>query len=125
MVRRILGSASVASVFLAVSLAPASSSVVDAGIGNVPQGTQFDSTYAASYGSRHVTNNFVTSRQVSCYRPEVPSPFNNGPNDGYRGETACPMTNLPEDIGTTPYPTQAGSRAPYPAATPMLVTDRS
>src|SRR5882672_12728452 len=107
MVRRILGSASVASVFLAVSLAPASSSVVDAGIGNVPQETQADSTYAASYTSHHVTNDFVTSRQVSCYRPEVPSPFNNGPNDGYTGETACPAATTGEDTGATPYPTQA------------------
>ena len=125
LVRRILASASVTSVFLAMGLAPASSSVVDAGIGNVPQGTQFDSTYAASYSSHHVTNTFVTTQQVSCYRPEVPTTaFNNGPNDGYTGESSCPPMGAQtgEDVGTTQYATQHGTSM---AAGPMLVTDRS
>jgi hypothetical protein len=73
-----------------------------------------------------VTNAFVTSRQVSCYRPEVPSPFNNGPNDGYTGETVCPGATTGEDTGATAiYLGQVGSKAPYPAATSMLVTDHS
>ena len=117
---------------VAVSLfafAPASpvsaASGLDPGIGNVPQGVQSDSAYAASYKNRGVTNVFVTSQQVSCYRPEVPIPFNNGPNDGYTGELACPGATTGEDIGSTIYATQVGSRAPYPAATPMLVTDHS
>ena len=98
---------------------------LDPGVGNVPQGLQADAAYAGSYLSHQVTNVFVTSRQVSCYRPEVPSPFNNGPNDGYTGETPCPGATTGENIGATPYPTQVGSGPGYPAATPMLVTDRS
>ncbi len=69
-------------------LAPASgspSSTVDPGIGNVPQGLQSDQAYADSYTAHAVTNVFVTSQQVSCYRPEVPYSVNNGPNDGYTG----------------------------------------
>jgi len=124
-VRRILASMSVASVFWALGLAPASSSGVDPGVGNVPQGRQADSAYAAGIPSLHLTNKFVTSHQVSCYRPEVPSPYDNGPNDGYTGETECTVATTGEDTGATPYPTQAGSKAPYPAAKSMLVTDKS
>src|SRR6266850_375179 len=62
---------------------------LDPGIGNVPQGLQSDQAYSRSYGDHSVTNVFVTSRKVSCYRPEVPVLANNGPNDGYTGETAC------------------------------------
>jgi hypothetical protein len=98
---------------------------LDPGVGNVPQGVQADSAYAASYKNRDVTNVFVTSQQVSCYRPEVPIPWNAGPNDGYTGEVPCPGATTGEDIGTTIYPTQVGSKPPYPAATPMLVTDKS
>src|SRR5207247_2549292 len=98
---------------------------LDPGVGNVPQGLQADAAYAGSYAGHQVTNVFVTSQQVSCYRPEVPSPFNNGPNDGYTGETPCPGATTGENIGATLYPTQVGSRPGYPAATPMLVTDKS
>jgi hypothetical protein len=96
---------------------------LDPGVGNVPQGLQSDSAYAASFKSHAVTNVFVTSQKVSCYTPEVPSPFNNGPNDGYTGEVACPGATTGEDIG--PYASQATSRAGFPATTPMLVTDHS
>src|SRR5205807_3437369 len=48
------------------------STTVDLGIGNVAQGTQSDQAYSDSFGANHVTNVFVTSQQVSCYRPEVP-----------------------------------------------------
>jgi hypothetical protein len=115
----------VASVFWALGLAPASSSGVDPGVGNVPQGRQADSTYAAGVPSLHLTNKFVTSHEVSCYRPEVPSPYDNGPNDGYTGEKECTVATTGEDTGATPYPTQVGSKAPYPAAKSMLVTDKS
>ena len=111
---------------LAPGLAGSTPPGADPGVGNVPQRTQLDSAYAASYAANHVTNVFVTSQQVSCYRPEVPSPFNNGPNDGYTGESACPGATTGEDTGAAgPYPTQVGSQSPYPASTPMLVTDHS
>jgi len=99
---------------------------LDPGVGNVPQGLQSDADYAASYAARSVTNVFVTSQQVSCYRPEVPLAVNNGPNGGYTGESPCPGATTGEDTGAAgPYPTQVGSRSPYPASTSMLVTDHS
>jgi hypothetical protein len=111
---------------LAPGIAGSTPPGADPGVGNVPQRTQLDTTYAASYAANHVTNVFVTSQQVSCYRPEVPSPFNNGPNDGYTGESACPGATTGEDTGAAgPYPTQVGSQSPYPASTPMLVKDHS
>ena len=122
---RMFASAVAASIFSVTAIPMAAAAVTDPGIGNVPQGLQSVTAYAGSYKAHLVTNVFVTSQQVSCYRPEVPSPFNNGPNDGYTGETACPGSSTGEDIGTFIYPTQVGSQAPYPAATPMLVTDHS
>src|SRR5437667_1850898 len=95
------------------------------GVGNVPQGTQSDAAYASSFAANNVTNVFATTQRVSCYRPEVPAPYNDGPNDGYTGESSCPGATTGEDIGTPPYPTQAGSNPGYPAATPMLVKDFS
>ena len=86
---------------------------LDRGVGNVPQGAQTDAAYASSYQSRHVTNLFVTSRQTSCYVPEVPAP----------GNVPCPGATTGEDVG--PYAQQATSIAGYPASTPMLVTDHS
>lgn len=101
-------------------------SVLDPGIGNVPQGLQSDHAYSRSYANHSVTNEFVTSRQVSCYRPEVPLAANNGPNDGYTGESSCPGATTGEDTGAAaPYATQVGSKAPYPASESKLVTDHS
>ena len=113
---------------LIFGLAPAlagSAPALDPGVGNVPQGRQSYLEYAASYGLNHVSNVFVTSQKVSCYRPEVPIPWNGGPNDGYTGEVPCPGATTGEDTGATPYPTQAGSDPGYPASGPMLVTDHS
>src|SRR5438309_2279171 len=103
------------------------------GVGNVV--TQPDDAFAKSYWRNQVSNVFATSENiVSCYRPEVSllSPqFNDGPSDGYTGETACASgaANTGEDTGgvapVSSYSTQAGSAAGYPAATPMLVKDRS
>jgi len=96
----------------------------DPGVGDVPQGTQSDADYAASVATNHVTNAFVTTQRTSCYTPEVPYAVNNGPNDGYSGESPCTgASNTGEDLG--PYPTQAGSNAGFPATTPMLVKDHS
>jgi hypothetical protein len=113
-------------IFFAPSSALSATVSIDPGIGNVPQGLQSDSAYAGSFKSHSVSNVFVTSQQVSCYRPEVPLDANNGPNDGYTGEAVCPGATTGEDTGAVArYPRQAGSESPYPAATSMLVTDHS
>ena len=114
--------ATAAFALIPTSVMSASTGGLEAGVGNVPQGVQTNSAYAASFKNRGVTNVFVTSRQVSCYRPEVPIPFNNGPNDGYTGELPCPGATTGEDIGRQQYPTQFGTAT---AAGPMLVTDKS
>ncbi|HEX9096419.1 MAG TPA: hypothetical protein VF990_09985 [Candidatus Dormibacteraeota bacterium] len=111
---------------LTPSLVNSASAGVDPGIGNVPQGTQSDQAYADSLAANRVTNVFVTTQQVSCYRPEVPFAVSNGPNDGYTGEVSCPGATTHEDTGAAgPYPTQVGSQPGYPAAEPKLVTDHS
>jgi len=92
-------------------------------VDNPPQGTQSDAAYTSSFATQHVANQFVTTQQTSCYTPEVPYAQNNGPNDGYSGETQCPGATTGEDLG--PYPTQAGSNPGFPATTPMLVKDHS
>jgi len=97
----------------------------DPGIGNIPQGRQANSAYWASFTANAVTNVFVTSQQVSCYRPEVPITFNAGPSNGYDGESTCPGATTGEDIGASPFATQVGSQAPYPASEPKLVKDHS
>src|SRR5258708_26177227 len=89
----------------------------------VPQGTQSDSAYAASYAANHVRTVDATAQQISCYRPEVPYFTSNGPVNGYTGMTSCPGATTGENTGTTPYPTQVGSNPGYPAATPMQVKD--
>jgi hypothetical protein len=97
------------------------------GVGNIPQGTQTDWAYARSYTKAGVTNVFATTQQTSCYRPENPFFLSLGPNDGYTGMTACGATTATtgEDTGLAPYPSQVGSNAGYPAASPMLVKDHS
>jgi hypothetical protein len=94
------------------------------GVGQLPQGTQSDTDYANSFAANKVTNVFATTQQTSCYTPEVPYAANDGPNDGYSGESDC------NDAATTgeklsSYPTQSGSNSGYPATTPMLVKDHS
>ena len=94
------------------------------GVGNVPQGNQTNTAYANSFTANKVTNMFATTKQTSCYTPEVPFGVSDGPNDGYSGESACNgAATTGERSG--PYPTQAGSNPGYPAATPMLVKDHS
>ncbi len=89
------------------------------GVGNIPQGTQTN-----SFTANKVTNVFATTQKTSCYTPEVPYFANDGPNDGYSGESKCAGTsNTSEDPG--PYSTQTGSNPGYPATTPMLVKDHS
>jgi hypothetical protein len=110
---------------LAPGFASSGSVTFDPGVGNVPQGTQTDQAYSDSFAKNAVTNVFVTSQQVSCFRPEVPFAVNNGPNDGYTGEVPCPGAKTGEDIGTLPYPSQTGSRPGYPATEPKLATDHS
>jgi hypothetical protein len=98
------------------------------GARSVPQDTQSNAAYAASFASAHVSNVDATSGQVSCYRPEVPYFTSNGPNDGYTGMSPCPATGATtgENTGAPgPYPTEVGSNPGYPAAGPMLVKDHS
>jgi hypothetical protein len=96
------------------------------GVGNIPQGTQTDAAYADSFAANHVTNTVATTGQVSCYRPEVEYLVNNGPNDGYSGESSCPGATTGEDTGAAgPYPTQVGSNPGYPAPNPKLVKNHS
>lgn len=95
------------------------------GVGNIPQGTQSTSAYAKSFKTSQATNVDATAQKTSCYRPENPFFVNLGPNDGYTGMTACAGASSGEDIGSTPYPSQATSNAGYPATSPMLVKDHS
>ncbi|HET9847170.1 MAG TPA: hypothetical protein VFR68_01275 [Candidatus Dormibacteraeota bacterium] len=115
-------------VFLAAfnGASPASASL-DPGVGNVPQGPQPDTVYADSFKTNGVGNVFATTQRVSCYRPEVDaSALNNGPNDGYSGESACPGDTTGEDTGAkAPYATQVGSNPGFPMAAPQLVKDHS
>jgi hypothetical protein len=108
------------------SFTPAFSAALSPGIGNIPQGTQTDATYAGSFSVNKVINVPATTQKTSCYRPEVPFAANDGPNDGYSGMSACGgAANTGENIGTAPYTTQAGSNPGYPATEPMLVKDHS
>ncbi len=112
---------------LAATSAPAAAQA-GSGAGVVPQGTQNNASYAASFAAAQVTSTDATSGQVSCYRPEDPYSANDGPNDGYTGMSACPAAGATtgEDTGASgPYPTQAGSNPGYPATGPMLVKDYS
>lgn len=105
---------------------PSAAVVAATGVGNVPQGTQSDIAYAMSASTNHVTNVFATTQRVSCFRPEAPFAGTLGPTDGYSGMTACgSAATTGEDTGLTPYPSQVGSNAGYPAAGPMLVKDHS
>src|SRR5207248_3275420 len=80
--------------------------------------------YARSFASNNVVNIDATTQKVSCYTPEVPYFTNNGPAEGYSGESACGgASTTGEDLG--PYATQATSNPGYPATTPMLVKDHS
>jgi len=104
-------------------IAPAPVQAADIGVGNVPQGTQSNGSYAAS--SSAVSNVFATTDSVvSCYTPEVSAvAFNDGPNDGYSGESACTGATTGEKLGG--YSTQEGSNPGYPMSSPQLVKDHS
>src|SRR5258708_510842 len=54
----------------------------------LPQGTQSDAAFAASFAFKHVTTVVPTTQQVSCYSPEVLFGTSLGPIDGYTGESA-------------------------------------
>jgi len=110
---------------LLASLAVAPPTFAASGVGNVPQKIQTDAAYAQSATSHGVTNVFATTQRISCYRPEDPFISSLGPANGYTGMSACPGATTGEDVGTTAYPSQAGSNAGFPAAGPMLVKDHS
>jgi hypothetical protein len=48
----------------------ASSATPAPGVGEIPQGTQTDAAYAASFAANHVTNAVVTTQQTSCRREQ-------------------------------------------------------
>ena len=111
---------------IAVAYGPSPAAAGSApGIGIVPQGIQSNNSYAGSVAA--VSNVFATTQKTSCYRPEVPYFSTYTPeNDGYSGMSGCGgASNTGEDIGTSPYPTQAGSNSCCPAAGPMLVKDHA
>jgi hypothetical protein len=110
-----------------VLLASTSAAATGSGVGNVPQGTQKDNVYAASFAANGVSNVVATTQLVSCYRPEVPYDVSDGPNDQYSGESTCnEAANTGENTGVSaPYPTQLTSNPGYPATTAMLVKDHS
>ncbi|HEX6548899.1 MAG TPA: sialidase family protein [Candidatus Dormibacteraeota bacterium] len=85
--------------------------------------TQSDSTFARSYSSK-TANVVATTQKTSCYTPLVPYALNQGPAEGYSGESACAgaATTGEQQSG---YPTQQGTNPGYPAATPMLVKGHS
>ncbi len=87
--------------------------------------TPNDAAYAQSFLTSGVTNVFATTQRISCYRPEVPFAANAGPNDGFSGETACPGATTGEDVGTTAYPTQAGSNPGFATGPSDLVKNHS
>jgi len=85
--------------------------------------TQSDTQYANSYAATGVTNVVATTQKVSCYRPEVYLATAIYPDGGMEGCNG--RANTGENIGTSPYATQAGSNQGYPASGPMLVKDHS
>jgi hypothetical protein len=121
---------SAAMVLLAATQAAAApsgtSTLLDPGVGVVPQGVQSNASYAASVDVRQVSNVDATGGAVSCYRPEVGYFTSDGPNDGYSGMSSCPGATTGENTGAGgQYPTQVGSNPGYPAAGPILVKDHS
>jgi hypothetical protein len=107
-------------VTLAYTVAPATASIP----AQVTPRTQSDSAYASSFDANNVTNVFATTQRTSCYWPEVPYAVNNGPNDGFTGETACRRATTGENIGG-PYPSQIGSNAGFATGPSDLVKNHS
>jgi hypothetical protein len=106
-----------------IALAAVPASTASPGIGNVPQGSQSDRSYANSATTYGVRNVLATTQRTSCYTPEVPYFTSLAPVNGYDGMTTCTRADTGEALG--PYPTQRGSNPGYPATSPMLVKDRS
>ena len=86
----------------------------------LPQGTQADGAFAASYATNNVTNVSATTQQVSCYAPELVYFPALSPADGYLdgGMSLCnAAATTGEDLG--PYATQDAFNLP------MRVKDHS
>jgi hypothetical protein len=122
---RLLAIATPLVIAAAYSGTPASASS-GPGVGNIPQGVQSNDAYAQSFNQKGVSNVFATAQQVSCYTPEAiySMSINDGPNDGYDGQTPCNgAATTHENLG--PYANQQGSAPGYPAPSAMLVKDHS
>ncbi|TME27336.1 MAG: hypothetical protein E6I64_06865, partial [Chloroflexi bacterium] len=122
--RRAIAITTTAVLLLVLAAAPAGTATTSLSGKTLPQATQSDGDYAASYAAHKVKNVVATTQKTSCYTPEDQFFTSDGPNDGYTGMSACEgAANTGEDQG--PYATQAGSNPGYPAASPMLVKDHS
>lgn len=108
---------------LALALAPVLGAVPINGASASRGSTQSDAIYANSYAAGGVTNVVATTQKVSCYRPEVYLATAVYPDGGMQVCNGRATTG--ENIGTSPYATQAGSNPGYPASGPMLVKDHS
>ena len=110
---------------LLISLAPGSPTAAAARTSS--HGTPSEWAYAMSGVTNGVTNVFATT-QTSCYRPEVPYTAGAGPNDGYSGETACPLSGATTGENTgelAPYPTQVGSNPGFATGPPVVAKNHS
>jgi hypothetical protein len=129
--RVLLSTAAASALLLGAQMPTASVLAAGPGIGVLPQGTQTNAQYAASFAAQHVANVFATTqKQISCFRPEVLAPAPSSMVTGvehYTGETPCPASGATtgEDIGASPYPSQNGSNPGYATATPMQVKDHA
>src|SRR5438094_9083201 len=107
-------SLAVSATLIIVALAAVPASTDSLGIGNVPQGTQSDTAYAASNAS--VTNTLATTQRPSCYRPEEPYSTSLIRANDYSGIPSRPCPDTGEDTRRrSPYPTQTGRTTRYPA----------
>jgi hypothetical protein len=109
-------------VALAVLFVPGTSAAI--GAAAPPQGYQSDTSFAASYAAKAVSNVSATTQQTSCYKPEVAYYGQLPDTAGYPGggTTTCPpaVPTTGEDLG--PYDTQDAAGASNPN---FLVKDHS
>ena len=68
----------------------------------IPPQRQNNPDYAQSFDGSNVTNVSATTQSTSCYRPEVSAlAYNDGPNNGYSGESACTSATTGQTLATT------------------------
>src|SRR5437870_13828541 len=98
-------SLAVSATLIIVALAAVPASTDSLGIGNVPQGTQSGTAYAASAAGG--TNILATNQRTSCYRPQVAYSTSLFPANAYDGMTTCTGPDTSDDTALgSPYRTQ-------------------